>query len=182
MFRVYRGWSTTQLYGDYFINHIRIPYETTQYFMESIRDPGRFFSWLPWLWFFQLGSWPPPMTHPWDERYIYRSMKSVFLPLKTNHSWIGKYTSPMDGMGPLTSHIRFSKINSLVVYMSILLWNVASFSASQCRLLEDIIIVIIYTPKIPKGVAYDLNIKGILATPPKATPRQEPLNQWLINP
>ncbi len=31
---------------------------------------------------------------PWDERYIYWHMKTI----KINHSWIGKYQSPMDPM------------------------------------------------------------------------------------
>ena len=36
LFRVYRGWDTAQLYGDYFINYeIRIPSLNSQYSMES---------------------------------------------------------------------------------------------------------------------------------------------------
>ena len=34
-----------------------------------------------------------PMTDPWDERYIYRHEWLIFM---VN---VGKYTSPMDGMG-----------------------------------------------------------------------------------
>ena len=29
LFRIYRGWKTTQWYGDYFINHFKNPYQTS---------------------------------------------------------------------------------------------------------------------------------------------------------
>ena len=54
LFRVYRGWKTTQLYGDYFINHCEDPVlKQPVWLMESIRDPGFFLGRgsirLPWL-------------------------------------------------------------------------------------------------------------------------------------
>ena len=45
-FGVYRGWKTTQLYGNYFTSHeIRIPSLNNQNSMECYKD---FFWWLKW--------------------------------------------------------------------------------------------------------------------------------------
>ena len=43
LFSVYRGWNSTQLYRDYFINHVRIPMNQPGWLMES---KAGFFSWL----------------------------------------------------------------------------------------------------------------------------------------
>ena len=36
LFRAYRGWNTTQLYGDYFINHYKDPSQTTRISTQKV--------------------------------------------------------------------------------------------------------------------------------------------------